>query len=173
MIVEDEALDKLVDEFQTAEKAITDVTEKPKTVDIRKDLIKAAEEGYITQKVEYIKCTNKALEKIHKAYEVKRKKDADAFLTDLLISQFSSILGGLDAIEDPKTLTDELKDNNILRKDVESAISVVSPYIPLIGLLGGIVIISRHIYQHKSNQKLSPAENMQIQSDIKSKQSDS
>ena len=45
---------------------------------------------------------------------------ANEFLTDLIISRFSKSLGGLDAIESPEELSNELKKDELLERDVYS-----------------------------------------------------
>lgn len=113
----------------------------------RDELIKASEDGDITQKV------NKVVDRIHNALIAKRRKEAYEFLTDFFLSTFAAMLGGLDAIESPENLTDELKDNALLKKDIEATISLISPYIPIIGLLGGAATTGKHIYQHKHSKQ--------------------
>ena len=58
---------------------------------------------------------------------------ANEFLTNLLISKFASTLGGLDAIEQPEELSDELKKDELLKRDVYSVVESISPYIPFLG----------------------------------------
>ena len=72
---------------------------------------------------------------------------ANEFLTDLLISRFSS---GLDSIESSEELSNELKKDELLKRDVYSLVEKISPYIPLLGIPSGEITTAKHIYGHKS-----------------------
>ena len=54
---------------------------------------------------------------------------ANEFLTDQLISKFADALGGLDAIEKPEVLSDELQKDDSLKSDVMKVVENISPYI--------------------------------------------
>ena len=78
----------------------------------RDELLKLAEDGEIERSVSYIqKASQKVINKIYSEYERKRLENANEFFTHLLISKFSSTLGGLDAIDSPEILASELKTN--------------------------------------------------------------
>ena len=66
-----------------------------------------------------------------------RNEKASAALCDLVISKFALLLGGLDEIEDPKTLEEKLKSDALLRADIERITMSIAPYILLIGILSG------------------------------------
>ena len=66
---------------------------------------------------------------------------ASVALCDLVISKFALLLGGLHAIEDPKTL-EELKTDKLLCVDIKRITMTIAPYIPFIGILsGGLTIL--------------------------------
>ena len=69
---------------------------------------------------------------------------ANKFLADLLISKFSGLMGGLDAIKDPKQMDDELSKNKLLRRNVEN-ISSLTPFLPYISLLSGSITVGKHV----------------------------
>ena len=76
---------------------------------------------------------------------------ANEFLTDQLISKFDDALGGLDAIESPDVLSDELRKDNLLKSDVIKIIENISPYnIPFLGFLSGGITTVKHVYEHKT-----------------------
>ena len=77
-------------------------------------------------------------------------KKANEFLSDLLISKFANTLGGLEAIESPDELTDELKKDELSKRDVHSSVEKVTPYISLLGILSGGITTGKHIYGHKT-----------------------
>ena len=77
---------------------------------------------------------------------------ANEFITDQLISTFADILGGLDAIEKPEVLSEELRKDDLLKSDVIKIVEMISPYIPCLGFLSGGITIGKHIYEHKKNK---------------------
>lgn len=67
------------------------------------------EDGEIHQLVKYlIKATAKVLNKLYADYEDRSLENDNQFLTDIAISWFADILGGLDAIESSEALNKEL-----------------------------------------------------------------
>lgn len=122
-----ETIDELVAEIQSAENTVNNEL-KPKIIDTedkktedeidrkRNEFLKLAEDGDFDKSVAYIKkCSQKVIDKLYTEYERKRMQKANEFLTDLLISRFSSILGKLDAIIDPDELSKELKKDELLK----------------------------------------------------------
>ena len=79
-------------------------------------------------------------------------RKANEFITDILISKFAETLGGLDAIESSDELIEELRRDELLRKDVCYVVGILSPYIPFIGLLSGGVTTAKHIYKHREDE---------------------
>ena len=77
---------------------------------------------------------------------------ANEFLTDLMISKFPNTLGGLDAIESPDELTNELKKDELLKRDVHSLVEKITPFIPFLDISGGITT-AKHVYGHKTNKQ--------------------
>ena len=84
-------------------------------------------------------------------------------LTDQLISKFADALGGLDAIEKPEVLSEELWKDDLLKSDVIKIVEMISPHIPCLGFLSGDITTGKHIYDHKKNKNNKlveiPAEN--------------
>ena len=164
-----ETIDDVIEEMATAEEEfkdlLTDNEEKPekvepqtKTEDIsetvekkRNILLKLAEDGDLDKSVAYIKkASHKAIQKLYLNHERKRMQKANGFLTDLLISRFSNTLGGLDAIESPEELCNELKKDQLIKRDVFSLVEKITPYIPLLGILSGGITTAKHIYGQKT-----------------------
>ena len=75
---------------------------------------------------------------------------ANEFLTDQLISKFADALGGLDAIEKPEVLSDELQKDDLLKNDVIKVVEKISPYIPFLGFLSGGITTAKHVYEYKT-----------------------
>ena len=82
-----------------------------------------------------------------------RNEKANAAVCDLVISKFALLLGGLDTIEDPKTLEEELKSDELLRADIERIMMTIAPYIPLIEILSGGLTILGAVCAHRNNKK--------------------
>ena len=117
----------------------------------REELIKLSEDGQFDRDVKAIKkASNKTIERYYNEYERKKMQKANEFLTDQLISKFADALRGLDAIESPDVLSDELRKDNLLKSDVIKIIENISPYIPFLGFLSGGIITVKHVYEHKT-----------------------
>ena len=70
-----------------------------------------SEDGEIDQSVKYLKKASakvQVLNTIYAEYEGKRLERANQFLTDLAISKFTNLLGGLGAFESSTELDKEL-----------------------------------------------------------------
>ena len=75
-------------------------------------------------------------------------------MCDVVISKFALLLGGVDAIEDPKTLEEELKSDELLRADIERIIMTIAPYIPFIRILSGGLTTLGAVRAHSNNKKI-------------------
>lgn len=147
-------IENLVEDLKTAENEITNavvVKEEggvDNPVDVkRRELINSSEDGEITHSVKYLKkATETVIEKLYKEMEIKRMEKANQFVTDMLISKFAYMLGGLDAIEDSESLNNELQNDKLLKKDVETIVSQITPFIPLLGIVSGGLTTSKHLF---------------------------
>lgn len=114
------------------------------------ELTTLAEDGSLDKFVAFVrKADRKIIEKLYTEYERKRERKANEFLTDLLISKFAGLLGGLDAVSDPEELTSELGNDELLKRDVYSVVHSITPYLPLLGILSGGITTAKHIAKHK------------------------
>ena len=124
----------------------------------REELIRLSEDGEISQSVQNLKkASDKVILKIHAEYEVKQAEKANAFLTDLLISKFADLLGGLEAIESSEELEKELIKDKLLKRDVKSVVEKLSPYLPYLGILSGGVTVGKHVIKKHSKKDDSGA----------------
>ena len=113
---------------------------------LREELISLAEAGEIKYTPKNIKKASQAvLEKIKRDYDRKQTDEANEFLSDNVISKISEVLSNLDMINEPDEMEKELHDNKLLKRDLKNIISHITPYIPLIGLFCGSVIIGKHV----------------------------
>ena len=110
------------------------------------ELIRLSEDGEISQSVQNLKkASDKVILKIHAEYEVKQAEKANVFLTDLLISKFADLLGGVDAIESSDELEKKLVNDKLLKRDVKSVVEKLCPYLPYLGILSGGVTVGKHV----------------------------
>ena len=117
----------------------------------RAELIKVSEDGEIEQFVKVIiKASKKTINKIYAEYEAKQADKAKSFLTDMLISRFSDLLGGLDPIESSEELGKELRADKLLRRDVKSIVEKFTPFLPFLGIIIGGATVGKHVIKHKS-----------------------
>ena len=165
-----ETIDKVIENMSTAEEEFknlwSDTEEKIKnfepqtttnddtTEKKRNVLLKLAEDDALDKSVAYIKkASHKVINKFYTNYECKRMQKTNEFLTDLLISRFSNTLGGFDAIKSLEELSKELKNDELLKRDVFSLVEKITPYISLLGILSGGITTAKHIYGHKIKQQ--------------------
>ena len=112
----------------------------------REELIKLSEDGEISQSVQNLKkSSDKVILKIYAEYEVKQAEKANLFLTDLLISMFADLLGGLGAIESSNELEKELTNDKLLWRDLKSVVEKFTPFLPYLGILSGGVTVGKHV----------------------------
>ena len=93
---------------------------------------------------------------------------ANEFITDQLISKFADALGGLDAIEKPEVLSEELQKDDLLKSDVIKVVEKISPYIPCLGFLSGGTTTGKHIYDHEKNKNKSEVKLTEIPMEVDS-----
>ena len=135
----------------------------------REELIKLSENGQIETNVKTIKkASNKIIERYYNEYERKRMQKANEFPTDQLISKFSDALGGLDAIESPEGLEDELKKMTYSRemsKELLKCLVLISHiweyYLEVLLLQNMFIIIK--INQNQNNQMIEMIQIIKLQ----------
>ena len=115
----------------------------------RNKLLQLSEDGEILQSVAGLKkASGKQVLKIYAEYEREQAEKANAFLTDLL-SKFSDLLGGLEAIESSDELEKDLTKDKLLRRDVKNLVEKVTPFLPYLGLLSGGITVGKHVVKKK------------------------
>ena len=118
------------------------------------ELIRLSEDGEIEQSVKCIKkASEKVIRKLYSVYELKQAEKANCFLTDVLISKFSDLLGGLDAIESSEELDEELENDQLLRRDVKKLVQRITPFLPFLGIISGGATVGKHLIKHKTFDK--------------------
>ena len=143
-------MNKDENEIQTTENNFNQESKDEEVAKMRKKLLQLSEDGEIKYSTSSLKkASNKIILKIYAEYERQQAEKTNAFLTDLLISKFSDLLGGLEAIESSETLEKELSKDELLKKDVQNLIEKIAPFIPFIGLLSGGITVGKHVVNKK------------------------
>ena len=116
----------------------------------RQELLRLSEDGEISQSVAHLKkAKGKVILKIYTEYERQQVEKANAFLTDLLVSKFADLLGGLEAIESSEELEKQLSKDKLLRRDVKFLVEKVTLYLPYLGILSGGITVGKHVFKKK------------------------
>ncbi len=117
---------------------------------LRNELITLAEKHEIKHSAAYIKkASHSALEKIKSDYERKQLEETNEFLTETLMGKLSELMEEANMIDDAKSMEEELTHNKMVKKDLKNILGYVTPYIPLIGLVCGVSIVGKHMYNRK------------------------
>ncbi len=103
--------------------------------------------------VAYIKkASHSALEKIRGEYERRQLEETNEYLTETLMGKLSEFMEGVNMIDDAKSMEEELVHSKMVKRDLKNILGYVTPYIPLIGLVCGISIVGKHMYNRKPEQ---------------------
>ncbi len=120
------------------------------TQSLRIELITLAEKHEIKHSVAYIKkASHSALEKIKREYERKQLEETNEYLTETLMEKLSEFMEGVNMIDYAKSMEEELVHNKMVKRDLKNILGYVTPYIPLIGLVCGVLIVGKHMYNRK------------------------
>ncbi len=146
---------------KTLNKETSDHSEKPVADDsqfLRSKLISLVEKHEIKQSVAYIKkASHSALEKIKGEYERKQLKETNEYLSETLMEKLSEFMEGFNMIDDAKSMEEGLL-HKMVKRDLKNILRYVTPYIPLIGLVCGVSIIGKHVYNRKTQEEPPPKE---------------
>ncbi len=144
--------------FETRSASLSKDNEQPSvTADdtqfLRSELITLVEKGEIKQSVAYIKKANhNASEKIKVEYERKQLEETNEYLSETLMEKLSEFMEGANMIDDAKNMEEELLHNKMVKRHLRNILGHVTPYIPLIGLVCGISIVGKHMYNRKTEE---------------------
>ena len=117
---------------------------------VRAELITLAEKGEIKHSAAYIKkASHSALEKIKGDYERKQLEETNEYLSETLMEKLSEFMEATNMIDDAKSMEEELVHNKMLKRDLKNILGHITPYIPLIGLVCGVTIVGKHVYNKK------------------------
>ncbi len=117
---------------------------------VRAELITLAEKGEIKHSAAYIKKASQgALEKIKGDYERKQLEETNDYLSETLMGKLSEFMEATNMIDDAKSMEEELVHNKMVKRDLKNILGHITPYIPLIGLVCGVTIVGKHVYNKK------------------------
>ena len=132
---------------------VTDDSDRIDAQTLRCELITLAEKCEIKHSVAYIKkASHSAPEKIKGEYERKQLEETNEFLTETLMGKRSELMEEVNMIDDAKSMEEELVHNKMVKRDLKNILLYVTPYIPLIGLVCGISIVGKHVYNRKTEE---------------------
>ena len=118
---------------------------------IIKFIIETIEESFF---IDYIKkASHSALEKIKGEYERKQLEETNEYLSETLMGKLSEFMEGRNMINDTKSMEEELTQNKMVKRDLKNILGYVTPYIPLIGLVCGVSIVGKHVYNRKTQEE--------------------
>ena len=63
----------------------------------------------------------------------------------------------MDAIESSDVLSDDLREDDLLKNDVSNVVAMISRHIPFLGFLSCGITTAKHVYDYKT--KNNPKEN--------------
>ena len=153
--------------FETLDKETSKDKEQPGVAAddsqfLRSELITLAEKREIKHSIAYIKkASYSTLEKIKGEYERKQLQETNEYLSKTLMEKLSEFMEGVNMIDDAKSMEEELLHNKMVKRDLKNILGYVTPYIPLIGLVCGISIVGKHMYNKKTETNEENAETQQ------------
>ncbi len=120
---------------------------------VRAELLTLAEKREIKYSAAYIKkAGQKTLEKIKVDYERKQLEETNDYLSETLMGKLSEFMEATEMIDDAKSMEKELVHNKMVKKDLRNILGYITPYIPLIGLVCGVTIVGKHVYNKKPTE---------------------
>ena len=116
----------------------------------RDELIQLSEEGKIKYKKKFLKeADNETIEKILKEYVAKHLDATNERVADIIIEKFSDLLAQTEMVENECDLKKELSKNKMFRNDLKNFVGSVTPYVPYIGLISGLLTVGGYIVYKK------------------------
>ncbi len=117
---------------------------------VRAELITLAEKGEIKHSAAYIKKASQgALEKIKGDYERKQLEETNEYISETLMGKLPEFMEATNMIDDAKSMEEELVHNKMVKRDLKNILGHITPYIPHIGLVYGVTIVVKHMYNRK------------------------
>ena len=149
--MEDQVTSETFNDHSEKPDVVADDVERIDAQSLRGELITLAEKHEIKHSMAYIrKASHSALEKIKGEHERKQLAETNEFLSETVMGKLSEFMEGVNMIDDAKSMEEELLHNKMVKRDLKNILGYVTPYIPLIGLVCGISIVGKHVYNRKT-----------------------
>ena len=118
----------------------------------RDELIQLSEEGKIKYKKKFLKeADDETIEKISNEYVKKQLDATNEQLADIIVGKFSDLLKQTNVVDKECKLIKELSENKMFRNDLKSFVGCVTPYLPYIGLISGLLTVGGYVVYKKYN----------------------
>ena len=112
----------------------------------RDELIQLSEEGKIKYKKKFLKdADDETIEKISKEYVAKQLDATNEQVTEIIVEKFSDLMKQTEMVENDCDLKKKLSENKMFRNDLKSFVGSVTPYVPYIGLVSGLLTVAWYI----------------------------
>ena len=123
----------------------------------RDELIQLSDEGKIKYKNKFLKeVDDETIEKISKEYEAKQLDVTNEQLADMFVGKFSDLLEQTEMVDKVCDLKKKLSENNLFKNDLKNFVGSVTPYIPYIGLISGLLTVGGYIIYKRSKTPKEP-----------------
>ena len=133
-----------------------ETNEQEEPVNYREEILRLISEVKITHTTKYVeKASDETLETIYKSYITKQLDETNEQSTKTLIDQLSELLSSLEMVEKKEELKDDLRDNELFKRDVKNILSYVSPYVPWIGLACGAICLGKHVLKTRACREVA------------------
>ena len=122
------------------------------TAELRNELLGLAERKLINYTEAKIKKASKVeLERILVKFQQEQAEIVNNYLSETIIRKLSDLLDLMN-VRNSDALNKDLEENVLLHEDLKTIISYTTPYIPMIGLVCGALILAKHWYVGKENK---------------------
>ena len=149
---------------------MSDYGEEEELINYREEVLRLVEEGKVKHTKKYIeKQSDESLEKIYKNYIARQLDETNEEITNTLIGQLFEVLASLEMMEEKEELKDDLKSNELFKREVKNILSYVTPYVPFIGLACGAICLGKHMLKTRQVRGSNVVETTQTQTKEKEK----
>ena len=131
----------------------------------RDELIQLSEEGKIKYKKKFLKeADDETIEKISNEYVKKQLDATNEQLADIIVGKISDMLKQTEMVDKKCKLKEELSENKMLKSDVKGFVGCVTPYLPYIGIISGLLTVGGYVFYKKYN---TPEDTEETRSDTR------
>ena len=120
----------------------------------RDELIQLSDEGKIKYKKKFLKeADDETIEKISNEYVKKQLDATNEQLADMIVGKFSDLLKQTEMVDKECDLKKERSKNKMFKNDLKSFVGCVTPYLPYIGLISGLLTVGGYVVYKRSKTK--------------------